>query len=243
MASRARCFCVSKARAPPPSLGSLEESNVLGSDDQSELRAELGALRAAALQTRAAADGVNADAIEDALDEDNPKAALIELIVAAVQASEAGAVVDSFESELRDELEALRVKALEQRAVANALDADAIEDALDEDNPKAALIELIVAAVQASEEEDAVDSFESELRDELEALRVKALEQRAVADGLDADAIEDALDEDNSKAALIELIVAAAQQRGPADRLLSCLSGGGDAAADAIDRVLEAARA
>eukprot|EP01048_Picozoa_sp_COSAG05_P025615 COSAG05_NODE_6600_length_932_cov_0.858343_1_plen_271_part_01 len=35
--------------------------------------------------------------------------------------------------------------------------------------------------------------------------------------------------------------MAAAQQRGPADRLLSCLSGGGDAAADAIDRVLEAA--
>eukprot|EP01043_Picozoa_sp_COSAG02_P098984 COSAG02_NODE_35108_length_473_cov_4.262032_1_plen_65_part_10 len=65
-----------------------------------------------------------------------------------------------------------------------------------------------------------MDGFESELREELEALRVKALEQRALADGVDADAIEDALDEDNPKAALIELIVAAAQQRGPADRLL-----------------------
>eukprot|EP01043_Picozoa_sp_COSAG02_P006895 COSAG02_NODE_201_length_29473_cov_135.510213_21_plen_114_part_00 len=110
MASRARCFCVSKARAPPPSLGSLEESDVLGRDDQSELRAELGELRAAALQTRAAADGVDADAIEDALDEDNSKAALIDLIVAAVQASGEEGAVDSFESELRAELESLRTR-------------------------------------------------------------------------------------------------------------------------------------
>eukprot|EP01043_Picozoa_sp_COSAG02_P006894 COSAG02_NODE_201_length_29473_cov_135.510213_20_plen_174_part_00 len=66
---------------------------------------------------------------------------------------------------------------------------------------------------EPSGEEDAVDSFESELRAELESVWVKALEQRALADGVDADAIEDALDEDNSKAALIELIVAAAVNR------------------------------
>ena len=71
-------------------------------------------------------------------------------------------------------------------------------------------------------EEDGVDSVEIELRAELEPLRVKALEKRAAAEGVDAAAVEDALDEDNTKAALIELIVAAVQQRGPADRLLSC---------------------
>ena len=87
----------------------------------------------------------------------------------------------------------------------------------------------------------AVDGVEIELREELESLRLKALEKRAVAEGVDADAVEDALDEDSPKAALIDLIVAAVQQRGPADRLLSCLSGGGDAAADAIGRVLESA--
>ena len=70
---------------------------------------------------------------------------------------------------------------------------------------------------------------------------MKALETRALAEGLDADAVEESLDQDNPKAALTELIVAAVQQRGPADWLLSCLSGGGDAAADAIDRVLETA--
>eukprot|EP01043_Picozoa_sp_COSAG02_P052253 COSAG02_NODE_5599_length_4198_cov_5.262503_2_plen_990_part_01 len=181
--SRARCFCVSKARPPPPSLGNVEGCGdaVLGTNDQPELRSEL---------------------------------------------------------------EALRVKALEQRALAEGVPADDVEDAHDEDSPKAALIELIVRAAQSrlpenGEADNSPGHFDPWLIAELEASRVTALQLRALAEGVAADAIEDALDEHNPKAALIGLIVATVQQRGPADRLLLCLSGGGDAAADAIDRVLE----
>eukprot|EP01043_Picozoa_sp_COSAG02_P059117 COSAG02_NODE_7473_length_2996_cov_5.791508_4_plen_255_part_01 len=149
------------------------------------------------------------------------------------------------EAGLRAELVALRTGALQKRALAEGVNADAVEDALDEDNSKAALIDLIVEAAQsripAMREADRSGRHEPPLHAELAALRTGALQKRALAEGVNADAIEDALDEDNPKAALIELIVASAQQWGPADRLLSCLSGGGDAAADAIDRVLEAA--
>eukprot|EP01043_Picozoa_sp_COSAG02_P044704 COSAG02_NODE_4019_length_5896_cov_75.960152_1_plen_160_part_10 len=51
------------------------------------------------------------------------------------------------------------------------------------------------------------NGIESELRAELASLRVKALEKRALAEGVDADAIEGALDDDQPKAALIKLIV------------------------------------
>ena len=181
--SRARCFCVSKARPPPPSLDNIEGygDTLLATDNQPELRTEL---------------------------------------------------------------EALRVKELEQRALAEGVPADDVEDARDEDNPKAALIELIVWSVQSHLPEgrgadNSAEPFDPGLGAELEVLRATALQLRALAEGVAADAIEDALDEDNPKAALIGLIVASVQQRGPADRLLLCLSGGGDAAADAIDRVLE----
>eukprot|EP01043_Picozoa_sp_COSAG02_P089519 COSAG02_NODE_26485_length_631_cov_14161.900376_1_plen_210_part_11 len=98
-----------------------------------------------------------------------------------------------------------------------------------------------VDAPEPAAEIDTADTDQANLRTELAPLRVRALKKRALAEGLDSDAVEDALDEDNSKAALIELIVTVVQQRGPADRLLSCLSGGGDDAADAIGRVLDTA--
>ena len=85
------------------------------------------------------------------------------------------------------------------------------------------------------------DGTAAALRAELASLRMQVLQKRAVAEGVDADAVEDALDEDNPKAALIGLIVVVTQSRGPHDLLLSCLTGGGEAAADAIDGVLESA--
>ena len=48
---------------------------------------------------------------------------------------------------LRDELQGLRLKQLRQRASAEGLDADTVGDVLDADNPKAALIALLVEHV------------------------------------------------------------------------------------------------
>jgi hypothetical protein len=44
--------------------------------------AQLGCMRVAALQRRAISEGVDVDAVEEALDQDNPKAALIDLLSA-----------------------------------------------------------------------------------------------------------------------------------------------------------------
>eukprot|EP01047_Picozoa_sp_COSAG01_P073465 COSAG01_NODE_11991_length_1820_cov_281.757118_2_plen_470_part_01 len=100
---------------------------------------------------------------------------------------------------LAAELGALKMGALSRRATAAGVDEDALEAAVD-DADKAALIALIVAKE--------VDPAE-ELRAELRALKLGALSKRAAAAGVDADAIEAALD-DADKAAIIELIVAQA---------------------------------
>ena len=102
MGSRARCFCLSKARRPPPlkDIEVVEDARVAhstarwaGKDDDdasvgaTQIRADLAQFRLKALKKRAVAEGVDAAAVENALDEDIPKAALIDLIVAAAHDS------------------------------------------------------------------------------------------------------------------------------------------------------------
>ena len=55
-------------------------------------------------------------------------------------------------------------------------------------------------------------------------MRLKVLEQRAVSEGVPADAVEDAMDHDTPRSSLLRLIVELASSRGPADRLLAALS-------------------
>ena len=62
------CFCLSKAKGG-------------GGPEQAELRAELLGMRLMALQRRAAAEGVSDEAVEDAMDGEDPKAALVALIL------------------------------------------------------------------------------------------------------------------------------------------------------------------
>ena len=76
------------------------------------------------------------------------------------------------------------------------------------------------------------------LRSELGTLRVKALERRAESEGVLPDAVEDALDGDDPKASLIALIVDIVSSRGPAERMLSLLTTGGETAADELSCVL-----
>eukprot|EP01048_Picozoa_sp_COSAG05_P023206 COSAG05_NODE_4929_length_1323_cov_2.189542_1_plen_164_part_00 len=63
------------------------------------LRAELEPLRLSALQKRAAAEGVDEEKLDDALDGNNVKAAVIGLILAAVAASNAAAEAAAKEAE------------------------------------------------------------------------------------------------------------------------------------------------
>ena len=77
------------------------------------------------------------------------------------------------------------------------------------------------------------------LRSELDAMRLGALQKRAASEGVSADAVDDAMDGDDPKASLIALIVELASNRGPSERVLSALTTGGEAAADALSGVLD----
>ena len=103
------------------------------------------------------------------------------------------------------ELKAMKLGALSKRALASGATAAELEAAQDEDAPKAAVIALILRYE--------VDPTET-LRGELSKLKLGALSRRAVAAGVDADALEVAQDGDAPKAAVIELIIRA--ELGPA---------------------------
>ena len=91
------CFCLSKGRGAPADGGAA-----------AALREELGALRPASLSRRAKAEGIDEERVDDAFDSDDPRATLIEMVVA--HACEASSNAPE-EAELRSELEGMRLKA------------------------------------------------------------------------------------------------------------------------------------
>jgi hypothetical protein len=190
-----------------------------------ELRVELqGLAKLSELKKRALADGAGQDEIDEADDAADPRSALVELIVAAADTALRNDVGKDAEAdtaaELRSELGGLnKLSQLKKRAVAEGVSQDEIEEAIDADEPRVALVELIVAAAAVSVGGiDAVDdaaakakAFEAELRSELGGLKkLSQLKKRAVAEGVSQDEIEEAIDADEPRVALVELIVAAA---------------------------------
>jgi len=119
-----------------------------GPDGSTALRLELGKLKLSALRKRAAGtEAVEAD-IEAAEDAEDPTAAMVALILAHEKPSEDPA------AKLRAELEALKPSALRKRAKAAGASEDDIEDAGDAEEPKSAMIALILAsAPEAAESE------------------------------------------------------------------------------------------
>eukprot|EP01048_Picozoa_sp_COSAG05_P005354 COSAG05_NODE_315_length_11604_cov_8.336375_4_plen_489_part_00 len=109
---------------------------------------------------------------------------------------------------LRQELQSMRVIALQKRAVEDGVDSDTIEDAMDSDNPKVQLTKLIVEAQQQITGQRGAQL--QQLREELQGQRVMELQKRSVAAGIDNIILEDAMDSDNPRGSLIELLVSAA---------------------------------
>ena len=106
--------------------------------DADSSTAELNGLRLKELRRQAKAEGAEPEQLEDAADADDPKAAVIELLL-ALRASSAAS-----DGGLRAELEGLRLKELRQRARAEGVAADEMEEAADSDEPKAAMVELLL---------------------------------------------------------------------------------------------------
>jgi hypothetical protein len=103
----------------------------------SALEVELAGMRLGALSTRARTAGATPQEIEAAQDDDDSKRALIKLVLAKE--------VDPAEV-LRGQLGALKLGALSRRAAAAGVAQGVLEAAQDEDEPRAAIIELIVRA-------------------------------------------------------------------------------------------------
>ena len=75
---------------------------------------------------------------------------------------------------------------------------------------------------------------------ELRPRQLIALWKRALSVGVDAESVDDAMDADDAKSAVIGLIVAIESSRGPADRVVSSLeAGGGEPCVETLSGVLD----
>ena len=131
------------------------------------------------------------------------------------------------DSKLHNDLSALKLKALKQRAREMGVEEQQLEDADNADNVRGTVTKLVLEAAQsnnghdrAAEQESelaplAADGGNNQLREELVSMKLSALRRRAVADGVDEDAMEEAADGDDEKSALVQLI-------------LSCQTSGGE---------------
>ena len=97
------------------------------------------------MRRQAKAEGAEPEQLEDAADADDPKAAVIELLLALRAPSSAAG-----DGALRADLEGLRLKELRQRARAEGVAADEMEEAADSDEPKAAMVELLLRRAAAA---------------------------------------------------------------------------------------------
>jgi hypothetical protein len=197
------------------------------------LRAELSALTQRALCVRTQEMGIDEASVDAAFDADDAKASLIALIVkharaagadganaAAAAQSEAEAAEAARLAALRVELSALTQRALCVRTQEMGIDEASVDAAFDADDAKASLIALIVeharaagadganaAAAAQSEAEAAEAARLAAHRVELSALTLRALCVRTQEMGIDEKSVDEALDADDPKVALLEAIL------------------------------------
>ena len=114
---------------------------------------------------------------------------------------------DPIRAALRQELQRLRLTELRQRAKEGGVDESTLDDAIDTDDPKGAIIEILL---ECEPRPGAADDDDAQLRAELQGLRVSALSKRAMSEGIDLDQIDAATDSAAPKEELIALLLTAA---------------------------------
>ena len=114
------------------------------------------------------------------------------------------------DARLRAELEGLKLSALRRRARDTGASEKLLDDAGDCDHPREGLIALVIQMAGQPDEVGEADPASALLREELGALKFSMLRKRALALGIDAARLEEADDEEDPRAATIELTVASA---------------------------------
>eukprot|EP01050_Picozoa_sp_SAG11_P006459 SAG11_NODE_501_length_8895_cov_12.129832_10_plen_158_part_00 len=110
--------------------------------------------------------------------------------------------------QVREDLGTLKVSALKKRAKAAGASEAQLDEVDDADDTKAALISM-VAELEAA-------SAGPSLREELCTLKTSELKKRCKAAGVSEEQLDEADDADDTKAALIELVLALAAAPAPA---------------------------
>ena len=244
----------------------VEHETVAAGDPSLRLRTELSSVRLTALIQRATSAGVSEASLDEAEDAADHRAALIELVVAAeMRATADGGKSEAARAAtaLRLELSGKKLRELIERASAVGVTGQQLDDAEDTDDHKEALIDLIVQAEPGARQprsahspgpqpepepqpepqpepaDDQTDSDASELIVELREMKPSLLSKRALSAGVDAALVDAALDADDSKQALIDLIVECESRHGPEERIASSLEGGGAGCATMVSDVLD----
>ena len=171
-------------------------------------RAELSRLKLGALQKKASAAGVDGDKLEAALDADAPKeeviTLLLELMVPEVADDGDTAAAEAKRvKELTAELSAMKLSALQKRAMLEGLDVDVIGNALDSDTPKTTLVQVIVVA--SSNASESVTG--EQLCAQLMQLKVSELLQRARTAGVEQEVLDETADSNDQKGVLVSLVL------------------------------------
>ena len=111
-------------------------------------------------------------------------------------------------------LQHLKLSQLQRLALDAGVDADRVEEAVDKPDPRAAIAELLAAAAPPEDPEARRDAEHpgaaAALRQELSGLKLKALKSRARDLGVSDEALDDADDADDIKAAVMGLCIEAA---------------------------------
>ena len=195
------------------------------------LRQELVGLKLKDLRARAKEAGMSAEQLDSAMDSDDPEEGVISFLLEHAQHTPAA--VAQNEVALLSELHGLRLKELRKRAKAARVEPVKLDSAMDQDEPEAALIELLVTASRVSADSADTPRFDADveqgsaatppgtkravtegergmkLRKELEGLRLTSLQRKAAEGGIGDGQIDDALDSRDAKSALIELLLVA----------------------------------
>ena len=137
----------------------------------------------------------------------NPKVALTELLLEQHVSMSTAEAEDEAHQVLRDELKGLKLLALQKQAASAGIADEDIEEAMESDNPKGALVELLLVVSSATlrgSAASAADIAQQALCDELNDLKLMALQKRAASAGVTDTELEDAMEADCHRFHMVE---------------------------------------
>lgn len=174
-------------------------------------REELEAMKLSELRRYALQTAVDEDQCEAALDSDNPKAQMVTVVLVhtdAIHAEEDAAIQawqdaeDRFEAERRVQME------MEAEAeMAAELAAEAAREAAAQERARQEAEEAERRRAEAAAVEAAMKARRAEELERLRAMKLSELRRHGVASGIDEDQLEIALDAEDPKAAVIEILI------------------------------------